>query len=270
VAVAEAILGSIAGFFVFVLHVAVLYLTVELGPFHRRFMELQLLIGAGEERSARSALARWVGSAGIHRDRVAPGTGTAHSAADGVAGGSMPASPGAMPRPVAEPAAAHAILAAYRDVFAPLFWYLVLPGAVGPVLYLFARFAACYSYPLARTAYYGLDWIPLRLASLGFALAGRFEDTVYCLRAVSSIRTPPSPTSDVFLHQRLLLLPVAGGALGLRLMDAATDAQLRRQAPDLDLPGFDPEATSLRQVSGLLVRSSFLWAGLYLLVKLLD
>jgi hypothetical protein len=66
------------------------------------------------------------------------------------------------------------------------------------------------------------------------------------------------------------LLPVAGGALGLRLMDAATDAQLRRQVPDLDLPGFDPGPMSLRQVSGLLLRSSFLWVGLYLLVKLLD
>jgi hypothetical protein len=59
VAVAQAILGSVAGFFCSSSTSQVLYLTVELGPFHRRFMELQLLIGAGEERSARSALARW-------------------------------------------------------------------------------------------------------------------------------------------------------------------------------------------------------------------
>jgi hypothetical protein len=64
-------------------------------------------------------------------------------------------------------------------------------------------------------------------------------------------------------------LPVASGALGLRLTDAALEARLRIQAPELDFPAADPEPPSLRPVAGLLVRSSVIWVGLYLLVKVL-
>ena len=278
VVLAQAILGAVAGLLVFALHVAVLYLTVGLGAFHRQFSELQLLIGAGEERSARLVLARWMaaGSAGL---RAADAAGAEAAPADHPSGSDPAGATGTSDAgtsdadsalPLAGVATAHAVLAAYRDVFAPLFWYAVLPGAIGPVLYLFARFAACHSLPFARIAYYWLDWIPLRLASLGFALVGQFEDTIFCLRAVGAIRAAIAATGDAYLHQRLLLLPVAGGALGCRLTDAGVDAQLRMHALDLDLPGFDQEASSLRGVSGLLLRSGVVWVGIYLLANLLD
>lgn len=244
VAIVQALAGALSGFFVLVLHVAVLYLSVGLGSFHRQFSELRLLVGAGEEESARAVLARWIGAGGA---RMA----------------------GDASQPLAGLATAHAILAAYRDVFAPLFWYAVLPGAIGPVLYLFARFAACLSHPFAWSAFYWLDWIPLRLTALAFALAGQFEDTIFYLRAVGGIRPQPSDSTDPFLHQRLLLLPVAGGALGLRLTDDGVDAQLRRHVPDLDLPGAEPEASSLRPVAGLLLRSGVIGIGIYVLVNLL-
>jgi adenosylcobinamide-phosphate synthase len=266
VALAQAALAAVGGFLVFILHVVVLYLTVGLGAFHRQFSELRLLIGAGEEESARVALARWIGAGSAGNSRVDVATG-----AVGLGGQAfdLPGAAGASSQSLVRLATAQAILAAYRDVFAPLFWYAVLPGAIGPVLYLFARFAACYSYPVAGTAYYWIDWIPLRLAALGFALVGQFEDTVFCLRAVSGIKPEAQACGDPYLHQRLLLLPAAGGALGLRLTDAAVDAQLRTQAPDLDLPGAEPQAASLRPVAGLLLRSGVVWVGLYLLVILL-
>ena len=254
VAVAEAMLASISGFLVFVLHVAVLYLSVGLGAFHRQFSELQLLVGAGEEASARLVLARWIGAGDAAAVRFRRAAATDWSA--------NPTAP-----TLSSAAAGQALLAAYRDVFAPLFWYVVLPGAIGPVLYLFSRFAACYSSPFARTAYYWIDWLPLRLVSLLFALAGRFEDTMYGLRAVSGIRVGGQP--DPYLHQRLVLLPVAGGALGLRLADSGVDDYLRTHAPDLDLPGAEPEGASLRSVSGLLLRSGFIALGAYLLIVLL-
>src|SRR5690606_443768 len=47
VAVAQSVLGEIGGILVLLLHVAVLYYTVGLGAFHRRFSELRLLVGAG-------------------------------------------------------------------------------------------------------------------------------------------------------------------------------------------------------------------------------
>ena len=256
VALAHWLLGAITGFFVFLLHVAVLYLAVGLGGFHRQFSELQLLVGAGEEGSARKVLARWIGAGGAPVIPLRRG---------GL--GSWPPAEASAPT-LASAAAGHAVLAAYRDVFAPLLWYLILPGAIGPVFYLFARFAACHTQPFARTAYYWIDWIPLRLLSLIFALVGRFEDTMYALRAVSPIR--PTIEEDPYLHQRLVLLPIAGGALGLRLADAGVDDHLRRQAPDLDHPGAEPDAASLRPVSGLLLRSGVVAAGAWLLVLLLD
>jgi adenosylcobinamide-phosphate synthase len=253
VAIAEALLGSITGFLVFVLHVAVLYLTVGLGAFHRQFSELQLLVGAGEEASARLVLARWIGVGSAPAVDLRQSTPFERGDAGSTA--------------LACAAASQSVLAAYRDVFAPLFWYVVLPGAVGPVFYLFARFAACHSYPFARTAYYWIDWIPLRLVSLVFALVGRFEDTMYCLRAVSTFRVQVD--AEPYLHQRLVLLPVAGGALGLRLADAGVDHHLRTHAPDLDLPGAEPEPGSLRSISGLLLRSAVVAAGAWLLGVLL-
>ncbi|MBA3479156.1 MAG: hypothetical protein H0T52_12290, partial [Lautropia sp.] len=188
VVLAEAVLDALGGFFVFLLHVALLYLTVGLGAFHRRFSELQLLIGAGEARSARLVLARWIaasggaGPAGAARAEMvlddtaglqdATGTGTGIGIGTGTGIGATPGVAADSAMPLAGLATAQVVLAAFRDVFAPLFWYAVLPGATGPVLYLFARFAACHSFPFAGTAYQLLDWIPLRLAALGFALVG--------------------------------------------------------------------------------------------------
>jgi len=246
VAIAQALLGAVAGVLVLLLHVAVLYYTVGVGAFHRRFSELRLLIGAGELASARLALARWVAADCTGRDR-----GESRWEA-------------ALP----EAAAGHALLAAYRDVFAPLFWYAVLPGAVGPVLYLFARFATCFSYPFALRALYWLDWIPLRLAARGLALGGHFGDTMFALRPVSGIRPVFAESTDPTLHQRLLLWPVAGGALGLRLGDAEVEARLRAEAPDLEPTGAEPQAGSLQSVAGLLVRSAVVWLVVWLLVKL--
>lgn len=246
VAVAQAILGAIAGILVLLLHVAVLYYTVGLGAFHRRFSELRLLVGAGEMGSAQLALARWIASDCTGRTRRDT----------------------RWAEPLPEAAAAHAVLAAFREVFAPLFWYAVLPGAIGPVLYLFARFAACFSYPFAVRALYWLDWIPLRLAALGFAVVGQFEDTVFALRTVSGIRPPMAESTDPTLHQRLLLWPTAGGALGLRLGDAEVEARLREHAPELEPAGADPQAGSLQSVAGLLTRSAVVWLVAWLLLKL--
>lgn len=244
VVLALALAQAIAGVLVFVLHVGVLYLCVGLGGFLRRFSELRLLVGAGEDDSARLVLATWPGADEFRTDLD-------------------PASP------LAARAVSHSLLCVYREVFAPLFWYAVLPGPIGPVLYLFSRFAACLSGTFAQSAYYWLDWIPLRLAGLVFALAGQFEDTIFYLKSVSGIRPNAEVSSDPYLHQRLLLLPAAGGALGLRLTDDGIDAQLRAGVPDLDLPAIEPEAGSLRDLAGLLFRSSVIWTGIYLLLQLI-
>ena len=91
---------------------------------------------------------------------------------------------------VCRQAIAHALVAAHRHVFGPLFWYILLPGAVGPVLYRFAemlarRWGAAVAEGAARVeepygcfasrAYRAIDWLPVRLSAAGFAIVGNFD-----------------------------------------------------------------------------------------------
>jgi membrane protein required for beta-lactamase induction len=140
VALAQLVASTLAGLLTFALHVTVLYLAVGLGAFHRQFSELRLLMGAGEEGSARVVLELWIGAG----DAAGDPAGTRSVPA----GARTPAWTSS--RALMESAASHAVLAAYRDIFAPLFFYVVLPGPLGPVMYLFARFAAALSIPFAR------------------------------------------------------------------------------------------------------------------------
>ena len=90
---------------------------------------------------------------------------------------------------------------AYRQVFAVLFWFIVLPGPMGAVLYRAAVLLADEwrgstpgddLTPIARSrAEFGrpaqgllalLDWVPVRLTALSFAIVGDFEDAAYCWR----------------------------------------------------------------------------------------
>src|SRR4029078_1389132 len=87
----------------------------------------------------------------------------------------------------------------YRRVFATLFWFTLLPGPAGAVLYRAAALLAehwrgdtrgedvtpiakareAFGRP-ARRVLWLLDWIPVRLTALSFAVVGDFEDAVYC------------------------------------------------------------------------------------------
>ena len=93
----------------------------------------------------------------------------------------------------------------YRQVFATLFWFTVLPGPAGAVLYRaaallaeewqgdakgadttpIAQARAVFGRP-ARTLLFLLDWVPARLTALSFAIVGDFEDAVFCWRTQAS------------------------------------------------------------------------------------
>src|SRR2546423_1504635 len=111
----------------------------------------------------------------------------------------------------------------YRHVFGTLFWFLVLPGPGGAVLYrltvlLAAQWQgaavtpvghqlASFGRPVQRLLYW-LDWIPVRLTALTFAVVGDFEDAVYCWR----IQGKQWPS----IHDGILLASGAG-ALGVQI-----------------------------------------------------
>jgi cobalamin biosynthesis protein CobD/CbiB len=179
-------------------------------------------------------------------------------------------------------AISHALIEAHRHVFGPLFWYILLPGATGPILYRGAQFLAerwpsdpdrsgtserlvvvagspsvsaatrepgpsdtegvPYGW-FADQAYRWLDWLPVRLAAAGFAVVGNFEDAVYCWRAASAVHTGEA--------QRRILLMTGSGALGVRLADPTLEADMRGADTVLEA---DELAAS--QTSG-----SFEWTG---------
>jgi adenosylcobinamide-phosphate synthase len=245
---AQWVLGLVGSLAVLLLHVAVLYFTVGFRQFSHAFTEIQLALAANDTEGARQALERWI-------RREDP---------DFVVG-ELPVNE------LCRMAISQALIAAYRHVFGPLFWYILLPGAIGPVLYRAAQFladrwargghraggvpalepvvavpgaapaAAAPAAPepaepyghFARRAYRWLDWLPVRLAAAGFAIVGNFEDAVYCWRAASAVSGGDS--------QRRILLMTGGGALGLRLADARLEADVRDDGGALDAdPSLSP------------------------------
>ena len=223
----------------FVLYVAVLYLTVGFRQFSHAFSEIQLALAAGDVPGAREALQVWM-------RRHDP----EYTASD------------APVNEVCRQAISHALIAAHRHVFGPLFWFILLPGAIGPVLYRVAQLLAKrWAEPgepygeFAKTAYWLLDWLPVRLSAAGFAIVGNFEDAVYCWRGAVA-----AGTGD---DQRSLLLATGGGALGLRIADPALESEWATGEQGFDWQGAEPGSEGLRSAVGLVWRSVVLWISLF-------
>jgi adenosylcobinamide-phosphate synthase len=137
---------------------------------------------------------------------------------------------------------------AYRQVFAVLFWFLVLPGPAGAVLYRAAALLAgewkgalpgddmtvltrslqVFGRP-ARFLLQLLDWIPARLTALSFAVVGDFEDAAFCWR--TQARSWPEAYGG---EATGVVLASGAGALGVQLGGSDTAARPirdRRSAP---------------------------------------
>ncbi len=160
------------------------------------------------------------------------------------------------------------LLDAYRDVFAPLFWYLLLPGACGPVVAWCARVAAMRRGGVAASGLRLLDWVPIRLAAFGFALGGRFDDAVFGLRSShaasgsNAVLAQPlfDASSDPAADQRLMLLPAASGALGIDLLDEASRQRLKAAASDVAADTAAPVLAQVAAVRALMLRCAGAWA----------
>ena len=170
----------------------------------------------------------------------------------------------------------------YRQVFAVLFWFVVLPGPAGAVLYratallasewkgalpgddmtVLARSLALFGQP-ARALLSILDWVPARLTALSFAIVGDFEDAVYCWRMQSD--TWP----DAYGGQTCgILLATAGGALGVQLGGALPAIEGTPELrPEVGM-GEAVEPDVLPSAVGLVWRALILWLLLVFLLSL--
>jgi len=228
----QGLLWAVQPILAFVLAVAVLYLTLGFRHSSHFFTDIHLALRDGDIARARQLLAEWRSRSG---DRL---TGNE----------------------VARLAIEEALVASHRHVFAPMFWFAIL-GPAGALLYRLSLFfnqqwgergllehdAEFGEFGrFARRAYALIDWVPVRLSAIGFAIVGDFEDAIYCWRTQAA-----SWTADAYG----VLLASGAGALGVRLgLPLHDDAGDLGDRPELGL-GDDADADFLQSTIGLVWRT---------------
>jgi cobalamin biosynthesis protein CobD/CbiB len=222
-------------------NVAALCFCLSFRPAGQPLREISDALRAGDLEQARQRLATWRGEASALLDT----------------------------RDVATAAIEHGLLRAHRSLFGVIFWFVILPGPTGAILYRLAvellqswgarrdaEFSAFSSF--ARQAFEWLDWIPSRLTAVGFAIAGNFENAISSWR--QSAAAWPDPSQGIVLAS-------GAGALGIQL-----GGPLQREGgvdfrPELG-EGEGPDADDLQSAYYLLWRTLIVWLGLLLLLTL--
>jgi adenosylcobinamide-phosphate synthase len=217
-------------------NVAALYLTLGFRQFSHYFTDLQLALRAGDLDRARALIGAWRGEPSEHRSR----------------------------EEVIRLAIEEALVASHRHVFGVLFWFMLLPGPSGAILYRLSlylrrrwRGAGAFG-RFAERAYRVLEWPAVRLTAASFAVVGDFEDAVYCWR--TQARDWSDPDAGV-------VLAAGAGALGVRLGMPLTAIQGVEVRPELGL-GEHADSPTLDSVVGLVWRALVLWVFVVLVLTL--
>ena len=173
---------------------------------------------------------------------------------------------------VAKAAIEYAVLNCYRGLFGVLFWFLVLPGPAGALIYRAAVVMAQRWRPrqleseeylfgwFASISLEVIDWLPQRFTAISFAIVGDFEDALYCWR--SQARSWGQALEGIVLAS-------AAGALGVRLGDPLTVADEPFFRPSLGL-GEEADPDYMRSTEGLIWRAVVLWSVLLLLLAIIQ
>jgi adenosylcobinamide-phosphate synthase len=249
-------------------NVLVLYLTMGFRQFSHYFTDIHLALRADRLDEARSLLSSWRGipSNELNAEEVARVT------------------------------IEQGLIASQRKVFGVIVWFVLfsvlgLGGAAGAVLYRLGQFLRTHwsgggntagdnlteefppvnSYEtdqaeqesgefggFARKAFYLLEWLPVRLTAMTFAIVGDFEDTIHCWRYQSSEWTD---------SEAGILLAGGAGALGVRLGMPIPQGGLLLDRAELGM-GDDADVHSMQRLIGLVWRSVVLWLIMLLLLSL--
>lgn len=240
--------------------VGVLYLTMGFRQHSHHFTDIQRALKQGELDVARRLLGQWRG----HPCDGLSETEVARLTMEG------------------------ALTVAHRHVFGPVFWFILLPGPAGAVMYRLALFlsrrwggapraggiAASADFDrghsaaaeigesrfgeFARIAFRAIDWLPARFTAAAFAIVGDFEDAVYCWRTQAA--RWPDETLGVVLAS-------GAGALGVRLGMPVPRGTALEDRPELGL-GDDADVGFLDGIVGLIWRALVFWLGMLLLLSL--
>ena len=222
---------------------AVLYLTLGFRTFSHTFTEISSALQSGDIPAARSKLAAWRMESGVELSS----------------------------NEVARLTIEQGLLDSYRHVFGAVFWFLLLPGPCGAVLYRLAvvlarewrtKNATVDQEQFGRFSeqvLYYLDWLPVRLTALSFAIVGDFEDAIQCWR---------TQAGQWHLPEQGILLSSGAGALGVRLGEPlrAVDGGVIYR-PEIGL-GDIAEADYLQSAVGLIWRALLLWLVVIFMLSL--
>ena len=147
-------------FLALALNVIALYVTLGFRQFSHSFTGIQLAVKADDLDLARELIGKWRGEAAGHRTK----------------------------EEVVRLAVEEALAASHRHVFAVLFWFMVMPGPSGAILYRLAGFLArrwqgqgAFG-AFAVRVHQWMEWPAVRLTAIVFAVVGDFEDAIYCWR----------------------------------------------------------------------------------------
>ena len=230
-----AALWWISPFAALLLNILALYLTLGFRQFSHYFTGIQAAVREGEIDRARELLGAWRGEPASHRSR----------------------------EEVIRLAVEEGITASHRHVFAVLFWFVLLPGPTGAILYRMAAFlqrrwgGRGEFGRFANRVLYLLEWPTARLTAASFAVVGDFEDAIYCWRTQASAW--PEPNTGV-------VLAAGAGALGVRLGMPLTEIEGLYARPELGL-GEAADAPVLDSGVGLLWRALVLWVFVLLVLS---
>jgi adenosylcobinamide-phosphate synthase len=159
------------------------------------------------------------------------------------------------------------LAASHRHVFGVIVWFIIL-GPAGAVLYRLVHFfRARWNRPedaaelghfgeFALQMCYWLEWLPLRLTAITFAIVGDFEDTIYCWRTQAGTW----PDAEVGV-----LLASGAGALGVRLGQPIPHGGEPLDRPELGI-GDEADADFMQSTVGLVWRALVFWMVLLFLL----
>lgn len=214
----------------FVFNVVTVYLCMGFRRHSGSFSEIHVALRLGEIARARSLLGQW--------------RGTNHDEAS--------------PSEVARLAIEQALVASHRSLFGVVFWFVLLPGPSGAVMYRLACAlaqqwgerrdagdAACGRF--ARRAWEAIEWLPVRFTAIVFSVMGNFEDAVYCWRSQAVLW--PDRSSAI-------LIASGGGALGVRLGMPVHESDTIVDRPEMGL-GSEAGVEHMQSTVGLLWRALF-------------
>lgn len=238
-------------FAAFAWNVLIVYLTLGFRHYSHYFTSIQFALNAGDEATARTLLAEWARVDTVGMDATE----------------------------IARIAVEKSLITTHRNVFGVFFWFLMPLGPAGAVMYRVSEYLArAWNEPdhmrnesfgeFAARAFYWIDWVPVRLTAIAFAVVGNFEDAIYAWRNFADRWTDES---------RGIILAAGGGAMGVRLGSPAENAPrfvpADAAAVDLsdseadELPGEEPSVRALQSTVGLVWRALLLWMLLLLLLS---